>query len=142
MAGDDINKFVLDRDLPNGVTLEYTSFYGVTERQEGLRGRALLANDAVEVVQLAVRKVTGGEVDPGGAEPVPLNGLSVWHGIAETNGTAHMPGSTGFIDYGGETGQVPANKTISILRLNGPKTDPQVVWACGTADDPGCRAPD
>ncbi|MCI2418029.1 hypothetical protein MOQ72_11390 [Saccharopolyspora sp. K220] len=144
MAGDDITKFMLDRTLPIGVTLEYTSFYGTIVRDEGLTGRAMLANDTVEVLQEAVLNVTDGRVAAEGRNPVPLNGLSVWRGIAEINGAGRVPGTTGIIDFGPESGQVPVDKAISVLRMNGPNTDADVVWRCGNGLEPrglGCTSP-
>ncbi|MFC7343413.1 hypothetical protein [Saccharopolyspora griseoalba] len=136
MAGDDVNKFMLDRELPTGVTLEYTSFYGHTEPESDLRGRATLASDAVEVLRYAVMNVTGGRVATDGQNPVPLSGLAVWHGIA-SSGYTPVPGITGNISYTGRSGQVPQDKAISVLRLTGGSDEPDVVWMCETGCRPG-----
>jgi hypothetical protein len=144
MAGDDITKFMLDRTLPIGLELEYTSFYDTIDRDEGLTGRAMLANDTIEVLQQAVHNVTGGTVAADGKNPVPLNGLSVWRGIAEVNGVGRVSGTTGIIDFGPESGQVPVDKAISIVHMDGPNTNAEVVWKCGNgleSRDPGCTTP-
>ncbi|MGW1679257.1 ABC transporter substrate-binding protein [Saccharopolyspora sp. NPDC002376] len=135
MAGDDITKFMLRGELKESVTgnLEYTSFYGKTTEDAGveLEGRASLAYDAFNVLQRALINVVGASLPPEEERGVPLDGPSVWRGIAEIKAPDKLLfGITGDLNYAEGTGQVPAQKQISIMRTDG-KTDPRPVWTCG-----------
>ncbi|MBB5156653.1 hypothetical protein [Saccharopolyspora phatthalungensis] len=142
MASDDTTKFLLDRQLPRGVQLDYIDFTGlrVQEGTDGLTGRAMLAFDAVDLVRQAVRKVTDGQDDIGAT---PLNGQAVWYGIARLSENRDgIRAISGPIDFGTPSGQVPVRKAISVMRIVGDGQDrpeaprdetnkPWVVMHCG-----------
>ncbi|MGP4019559.1 hypothetical protein [Saccharopolyspora sp. 5N708] len=131
MAGDDTTKFLLDRQLPDDVVLDYVDFTGVREQQstDGLVGRAMLAFDAVDVVRQAVRKVVDGQAELG---TTPLNGQAVWYGIARlSEDDAVIGGISGRIDYDSENGQVPERKAIAVVRIVGGQANTQVRMYCG-----------
>ncbi|MER5387806.1 hypothetical protein [Saccharopolyspora sp. NPDC002686] len=136
IAGDDITKFMLDKELKKDVylSLEYTSFYGevVNKESDDIEGRAMLAFDALRVLQNAITNVIGESLLPDGAEQLPLNGLSVWRGIAEINGPGRVvPGTAGNICYGPDSQQVPVDKKISIMRMKTGMSQPEVLWTRG-----------
>lgn len=134
MAGDDITKFMLRDELDGSVTgnLEYTSFYGKTSEDTGveLEGRASLAYDAFNVLNRALTNVVGARLPSKEERGVPVDGLSVWRGIAEIKAPdKSIFGITGHLDYAGGSGQVPEQKRISIMRAVG-QGMPYPVWTC------------
>ncbi|EQD84246.1 hypothetical protein [Saccharopolyspora erythraea] len=153
LAGDDTSKLVLDdaMDDHEGVVLDHVSFTGRSawdpQSQQGtpLRGRGLLARDALEVIALAVQTITGMDGDnPAPTQRTPVTGGTVWRGI----GKAPFVGSSGTIDYGAG-GQIPVDKSISILRVTGGAgTPPEDELVCGRFQrdpvahrDPRCPVP-
>lgn len=142
MAGDDATKFLLDRELREGIQLDYIDFTGkrVLPGDDGLVGRSMLAFDAVHLVRQAVQKVTEGQTVVG---TTPLNGLAVWYGIARLSENPEgIRAISGPIDFGSPTGQVPVRKAISVMRVEGKSgRAPEVVMHCGRTPEPSPTCP-
>ncbi|MCI2418028.1 hypothetical protein MOQ72_11385 [Saccharopolyspora sp. K220] len=145
MAGDDATQVKLDQEMAGrpGVSVDYVSFDDVPKQNSPtpgqssptLRGRALLAFDAVKLLYFAVDKVKTTD------SRIPLTGATVWRGIAEFNGANPFPGSSGAIDFGTPSGQVPVDKAISVLRKTSGTPEPGYVLVCGRGVHPTGRCP-
>ncbi|MDI2029661.1 hypothetical protein QFW96_13605 [Saccharopolyspora sp. TS4A08] len=127
LASDDTTKFVLDHEMRErrNVVLDYVSFNGVPAWDSGLDGRSLLARDSIAVLQQAILNV---KATPNG---VPLNGATVWSGINQIYGLTPVHGTSGDIDYGSASGQIPVDKAIFILRVHGGTQQTERILTCG-----------
>lgn len=149
LGGDDVSRYAADRDLRAqypSVPFDYISFaipspscdaksplYSSLsrlfpelckgDRDISLAGHATLTYDAALSYIYAVQYLHASEV--------PITPASVWHGISQIQGSARIDGESGEIDFSGKVNQqVPVNKAVVILRVNGSAL-PTVQGMCG-----------
>jgi hypothetical protein len=112
-----------------------------------LDGHAALSFDAAEVMITATAYLRET------AATIPVTPGSIWREITaihtsqpdaqQTN--KYIEGVTGTIDYGGDIGRnVPENKPVAVMRVEGGEVDHHIPAFCGTASgrqqDPWCPA--
>jgi hypothetical protein len=102
-------------------------------RNPSLDGHAALAYDALAGFVNAVKELAGTKITPG----------AVWHMINRTTGSTRIDGVSGVIDFGRDGSQVPLNKFLAVMRVNGVGT-PTVEATCGYHRDrqPAAWCPD
>lgn len=78
------------------------------------------AYDALTVVVAAVNRLRGTVVSPG----------AVWHMISGLTGSTRIDGTSGVIDFGRDGAQVPLDKFVAVMRVDGLGA-PTVQGTCG-----------
>lgn len=146
LAGDDVSRYVADADSRERFPLipyDYfalapggqTCFSGgdlsdtlrtlfpnrcARTRDSFLTDDAPTAYDALTTIVAAVNGLRGTEISPG----------AVWHMITRTTGSARIDGASGVIDFGRDGAQVPLDKFLAIMRVDGPGA-PRTQATCG-----------
>jgi hypothetical protein len=78
------------------------------------------AYDALTVVVAAVNRLRGTVVSPG----------AVWHMVSGLSGSTRIDGTSGVIDFGRDGSQVPLDKFVAVMRVDGLGA-PTVQGTCG-----------
>ncbi|GAB3451537.1 ABC transporter substrate-binding protein [Actinophytocola sediminis] len=146
LAGDDVSRYVADADsrerFPQ-VPFDYLALalggqncYSGGDLNDTLRelfpercsetrdsfltDDAPTAYDALTAIVAAVNKLRGTAVTPG----------AVWHMITQLTGTSRIDGASGIIDFGRDGSQIPLNKFLAIMRIEGGGA-PKLQATCG-----------
>jgi hypothetical protein len=93
-------------------------------RESYLTDDAPTAYDALTGIVAAVNMLRGTKVTPG----------AVWHMITRITGSSRIDGASGIIDFGREGSQIPLDKFLAVMRVQGAVT-PQVRATCGEYRD-------
>ncbi|MFC4858731.1 ABC transporter substrate-binding protein [Actinophytocola glycyrrhizae] len=145
LAGDDISRYVANADqreqfplipfdyfalAPGGQTcfsggdLNNTLRVLFPERcastRDFLTDDAPTAYDALTAIVVAVHQLRGTAINPG----------AVWHKISEITGRNRIDGASGVIDFGRDGAQVPLDKFVAIMRVDG-HGPPRTQATCG-----------
>jgi len=89
-------------------------------RDSFLTDDAPTAYDALTAIVAAVNKLRGTAITPG----------AVWHMITQLTGGSRIDGASGVIDFGGDGSQIPLNKFLAVMHVEGGGA-PQVQATCG-----------
>lgn len=117
-------------------TLDQIFQFEQTSQGRSLDGHAALSFDAAQVMITATAYLRET------AATIPVTPGSIWREITaihtsqpdaqQTN--KYIEGVTGTIDYGGDIGRnVPENKPVAVVRVNGGEVDPDIPAFCGTS---------
>jgi ABC-type branched-subunit amino acid transport system substrate-binding protein len=146
LAGDDVSRYVANADLRERFPLvpfdyialapgDQTCYTGgdlsntllalfpdrcARTRDSVLTDDASTAYDALTAVVAAVNRLRGTAVTPG----------AVWHMLSRITGSNRIDGASGVIDFGRDGSQIPLNKFLAVMRVDG-LGPPKVQATCG-----------